>query len=321
MKGVFRLTYPESLRLRIKDMETRPDIDTLGLFEARYLAFLATIANLRPRLHRYCARMTGSLADGEDVMQEALFEAYRKLDSFDDGRALSPWLFRIAHNRCVDFLRRRDVRHKAELAAAEPDAMTPSDPLGHSLDRAVERLVINLPPKERACVLLKDVLDYSLEEIAELVDSTVGGVKAALNRGRVKLATLRDDAPAAKAAASPQTLELLRLYVERFNKRDWDGVRQLTSADARLRVADCFAGRLADSPYFVEYERPIVPWRMTLGEVDGETVVVILRDDLAVPTPFSFVRIDVAGGFIVRIADYIKCPWVLEAAVSVTTHA
>jgi RNA polymerase sigma-70 factor (ECF subfamily) len=301
-------------------MEIEPDIDTLGLFEARYTAFLATIANLRPRLHRYCARMTGSLSDGEDVMQEALFEAYRKLDSFDDSRALSPWLFRIAHNRCIDFLRRRDVRQKAEAAAAEPVSIAPIDPPGLPLHRAVECLVINLPPKERACVLLKDVLDYSLEEIAELVDSTTGGVKAALNRGRAKLATLRDDAPAAKATASPQTTELLRLYVERFNKRDWDGVRSLTSADARLRVADCFAGRLADSPYFVEYERPIIPWRMALGEVDGETVVVVLRNDLAVPTPFSFVRLDVAGRCIVRIADYIKCPWVIEAATSVTTR-
>src|SRR5579863_2734898 len=98
-------------------MDTSSDLDTLGLFEARYTAFLETIHHLRPRLHRYCARMTGSVLDGEDVMQEAVFEAYRKLDTFDESRALSPWLFRIAHNRCIDFLRRRKVRKQTEAAA------------------------------------------------------------------------------------------------------------------------------------------------------------------------------------------------------------
>ena len=56
-------------------------------------------------------------------MQEALFEAYRKLDKFDDSRPIKPWLFRIAHNRCIDFLRRRGVRHEAETAAATPEAI------------------------------------------------------------------------------------------------------------------------------------------------------------------------------------------------------
>src|SRR5580698_8767680 len=102
-------------------MDTQTDFDARGLFEARNAAFLETIAHLRPRLHRYCARMTGSAMDGEDVMQEALFEAYRKLDSYDDSRALNPWLFRIAHNRCIDFLRRRAVRQEAEAAAVAPD--------------------------------------------------------------------------------------------------------------------------------------------------------------------------------------------------------
>src|ERR1051326_615233 len=136
-----------------------------GPVDARYLAFLEAISTLRPALHRYCARMTGSVMDGEDVVQEALFEAYRKLDLFDQNRPLSPWLFRIAHNRCIDFLRRRGVREEAELAAMEPDLVAPPDPTGPDLGRAVERLVLTLPPKERACVLLKDVFDYSLEEI------------------------------------------------------------------------------------------------------------------------------------------------------------
>jgi len=300
-------------------MEARIDLDSAGLFEARYRAFLATVTHLRPKLHRYCARMTGSLLDGEDVMQEALFEAYGKLDLFDPDRALAPWLFGIAHHRCVDFLRRREVRVKTE-SAAEPDTSEPDDPLPASLDHAVERLVTGLLPKERACVLLKDVFGHSLEEIAPLVNSTVGGVKAALHRGRAKLAVLRDE-PASAPGAARETVELLRAYVERFNRRDWDGVRTLTSADARLRVADCFAGRLADSPYFLEYEHqttpPIIPWRMAVGEVDGEAAVIILRDEADGLTPFSVIRIDVADGRIVRIVDFIKCPWVLQAAASV----
>jgi len=63
-----------------------------GLFEARYLAFLETVRDLRPKLHKYCARKTGSVLDGEDVVQDALFHAYRKLDSFDDSRPRAPWL-------------------------------------------------------------------------------------------------------------------------------------------------------------------------------------------------------------------------------------
>src|SRR5260370_4040965 len=159
------------------------DMDYLnqsGPFEARYLAFLETITQLRPSLHRYCSRMTGSVMDGEDVVQEALFEAYRKLDKFDDSRPLKPWLFRIAHNRCIDFVRKRGVRVEAETAAMVPDAVEPADRALLGPGRAVEHLVTSLPPKERACVLLKDVFDYSLYEIAELVDSTVCAVQAAL---------------------------------------------------------------------------------------------------------------------------------------------
>jgi RNA polymerase sigma-70 factor (ECF subfamily) len=284
-----------------------------GLFEPRRLAFIESIADLRPRMHRYCTRMTGSALDGEDVMQEAIFEAYLKLGSFDAARPLGPWLLRIAHNRCIDFLRRRRTRREAEAEAAASALIEPSEAAGRGVDRAIERLVIALPPKERACVLLKDVLDYSLEEIADLVESTTGGVKAALNRGRGKLATLTD-ARSAKRKASEAELTILRLYVDRFNRRDWQGVRELASADARLTVADCFVGRLADSPYFVEYERPIVAWRMALGEADGETVVVILRDDPEGAVPFSAIRIGISADRITSITDYIKCSWILETA-------
>jgi RNA polymerase sigma-70 factor (ECF subfamily) len=161
----------------------RPD-HVPGRLDGRYLAFLETVGQLRPKLHRYCARMTGSTLDGEDVVQDALFDGYRRLDTYDDSRPIGPWLFRIAHNRCIDFLRKRDVRTQAEDAVAEPAITEMADPPGPALGRAVEHLVHHLPPKERASVLLKDVLDYTLEEIADLTESTPGGVKAALHRGR-----------------------------------------------------------------------------------------------------------------------------------------
>lgn len=286
-----------------------------GLFDVRYSAFLETVTHLRRPLHRYCARMTGSVMDGEDVMQEALFEAYRKLDQLDDTGALRSWLFRIAHHRCIDFLRRRRARREAEEGFADDGVIWPVEPAGRGANRAIEHLVLNLPPKERACLLLKDVFDYSLDEIAELVDSTVGGVKAALSRGRAKIAALPppSNASAAGRTRDPALSSILTRYVELFNRRDWDGVRALTSADARLRVSDCFDGLLSESPYFVEFERAELAWRIEVSAVDGEPVLIVSfrRDDHW--RPQYPVRIETDGSAITAISDYHACPWILES--------
>src|ERR1700730_6813188 len=119
-------------------MDDPHDTEAAGPFEARYPAFLETITQLWPRLHRYCARMTGSVLDGEDVVQDALFEAYLKLDQYDDRSPLAPWLFRIAYNRCIDFLRSRGVLVEAESTAMNPDFVMPADPPVLGVGRAVE---------------------------------------------------------------------------------------------------------------------------------------------------------------------------------------
>lgn len=310
-----------------------PPTNGAGEFDARYLAFLETITHLRPKLHRYCARMLGSVLDGEDVVQETLFQAYRKLETFDGLRPLAPWLFRIAHNHCIDFLRRRGVRVEAEAAAAvEADAVVQPELPQPAIGPAVEHLVLTLPPKERACVLLKDVFDYPLEEIAELVDSTVGGVKAALNRGRTKLAaapspmrTARQDNADEKRNINEQTRRVLELYVQRFNARDWDGVRSLIAADARVRVADRVSLRacpefrqapiasLGDAPYFGRYARMPVAWRLVVTEVDGEPAILRLNRSGDGWVPFSLIRLEIADDGIKEIVDYSHCPWVIEA--------
>ncbi len=284
-----------------------------GKFDVRYVAFLETISPLRPRLHRYCARMTGSVTDGEDVVQDALFRAYRSLETWDDRRPLAPWIFRIAHNQCIDFLRSRGVRVEAEAEAAAPDFVEPADVVGSAIGPAIEHLVLNLPPRERACVLLKDVFDYSLEEIGELVDSTVGGVKAALNRGRSKLALSKGREPAPRDA-KPEQRQMLQLYVDRFNSRDWDGLLELISADARLLVADRFAGKLTEAGYFGVYSRMKQAWRLTTGDLDGNPVALLLNLHDGNWTIEGIVRLEfTAEGRIDRISDYQHCPWTLTA--------
>jgi RNA polymerase sigma-70 factor, ECF subfamily len=111
---------------------------------------------------------------------------------------------------------------------------------------------------------------------------------------------------------------VMKLYVERFNRRDWDGVRELISADARLHVADKFSGRLAEAPYFSNWGRLPMPWRLAMGEVDGEAVVVILQRGPDTWTPYSVVHMNVIGDQIHEIVDYVHCPWVLQDASAVT---
>ena len=257
--------------------------------------------------------------DGEDIVQEALFEAYRKLDSFDDSRALTPWLFRIAHNRCIDFLRKQKVRTEAEAEAVAdmPEFALPQEPQGHDVAQAVEYLVQVLPPRERACILLKDVFEYSLEEVADFLGSTTGAVKAALNRGRAKLAI----APSRTLLAAAKTQEqssTLREYVTRFNRRDWDGVRDLIRADATVLVADRFSGQVGESPYFGNYERWPASWRLAPGRVDGEPAIIVLTSGVDTWTPHSVIQVSLTGDRIASIADYGHCAWVLAHARTIT---
>jgi RNA polymerase sigma factor (sigma-70 family) len=172
-------------------------------------AELLTLAGeLRPELHRYCARLMGSVIDGEDVVQDTLARALVALEELDEMPPLRPWLFRIAHNRALDLLRGRAVRAAEPIEAAhevaDPESPDPVEILmrREAVETAVSRFA-ELPTAQRSVVILKDVLDQSLEEIAAMLDLTVNAVKAHLARGRARLKATNAQAPAQRAPRPP----------------------------------------------------------------------------------------------------------------------
>ena len=149
--------------------------------------FDTLVADVRPQLLRYCARMTGSAVDGEDIVQEALAKVYFRLPQLGHVENLRAWLFRVAHNKALDYLRRYDVRF-GETLEGELPAQTEDSPLAAAevAEWGLSHFV-RLTALQRSCVILKDVLSYQLEEISEILGAKLGTVRSRIHRGRAML--------------------------------------------------------------------------------------------------------------------------------------
>ena len=179
--------------------------------------FLGMVEALRPELHRYCARLTGSVIEGEDIVQDALAKAFYALSLQAEVPPLRPWLFRIAHNQALDFLKSHgrkltEVRDDLDDVAGFEDKPDPA------VVRAALARFLTLPMPQRSAVILKDVLGHSLEETAETMDTTVMAVKAALVRARAKLLAMEretDERRAEPTAAARARSRSLRVAIQR----------------------------------------------------------------------------------------------------------
>ena len=283
-----------------------PD-DIIGVLEQGRRQFLAIVDHVRPELHRYCTRMTGSVADGEDVVQETLARACYELSQLQELPALRPWLFRIAHNRAIDHWRHEAYRvtepldaaiEMADEAAHEPDNVLARN----QAVRAAISCFLELAPAQRGCVILKDVLDHSIDEIAVELNLSVPAVKAALHRGRAALQRLTDASPPAPRAR--EISPALRRYASLFNAHDWDGVRSLLADDVRLDLVSRrkAAGRREVGTYFSNYERA-ADWQLMPAWLDGREVLAVLTDSRA-SSPRYFIELGWQGGRVTAIRDF-----------------
>jgi RNA polymerase sigma-70 factor, ECF subfamily len=285
---------------------------------------MATAVNLeehRAALTGHCYRMLGSVVDAEDAVQETMLRAWRSLGRFEGRASLRTWLHRIATNVCLDALSDR-TRRARPLEDGPPG--TVDDPLierprSHWLEPVPDALVLpadadpgelailrqsirlafvaalqHLPPRQRAALLLTEVLGWSAAEVAEGLDTTVAAVNSALQRARATLRAL--DVHPEPAALSDAQSTLLDRYVEAFERYDVDALTMLLHEDATLsmppyslwlrgreaiaawllgRGCGCRGSRLlptaaCGSPAFGQYrEGGRQPWALVVLDVDG----------------------------------------------------
>ncbi|MFK4225247.1 sigma-70 family RNA polymerase sigma factor [Streptomyces sp. NPDC019890] len=241
----------------------------------------------RRELTGYCYRMLGSAFEAEDAVQDTMVRAWRSFDKFEGRSSLRSWLYRIATNVCLDMLnagnrraRPMDLTSPTPVAQAQlnarpeitwlepvPDGrVLPSvaDPAETAVERETIRLAFvaalqHLPPKQRAVLILREVLAWKASEVAELLATSVASVNSALQRAR---ATLAESEPAAADAADPlddEQKKLLDRYVAAFEGYDMKALTALLHEDATMSMP----------PYdlWLRGHDDIVGWMLGVGEV------------------------------------------------------
>jgi RNA polymerase sigma-70 factor, ECF subfamily len=222
--------------------------------------FEQLLENHRLELTGYCYRMLGSAADAEDAVQDAIARAWQAADRFEGRSSVRTWLYRIATNVCLDVLRGRqrralpmDLVPSSTVATAElvalpdgrwlepvPDGRVippDTDPAERVVARETLRLAFvaalqHLPPRQRATLVLFDVLKWSAGEVAELLDTTVPAVNSALQRARATLSERPSVASAPKDPLDAEQRDLLERYLDAFERYDMAALTSLLHEDA-----------------------------------------------------------------------------------------
>ena len=288
----------------VPEASTAADIDRL-------------LAQMRPKLHRYCARMVGSVIDGEDVLQDTLIKAVESFASAGPIGNPEGWLFRIAHNTALDFLRRRN-RQQALQSAEEVEMMAdPDDRLAsREIASAGLRTFMRLPVAQRSSVILMDVLGCSLQEICAVMDFTLAAVKAALHRGRKQLRELADapdDQPVRQMSQADR--DRLGAYVAHFNAREFDAIRAMISDDVRLDLVNRtrLNGKAEVSRYFGNYSKA-QDWHLAPGLVEGRPAILVFDPNEPGSAPKYFVLLQWSADKVATIRDFRHAPYIIDGA-------
>lgn len=285
-----------------------------------WCGFVDATAAHRPLLHNYCRRLAGNLWDAEDLVQDTLIRGFAHWGiahpPIRDARA---YLLRIATHLWIDTQRRRSAERRALGVAGGETATAPIEPV--SIRAAGAQLLHRLSPQERAAVVLKEAFDMSIADIAALLAASEGAVKAALHRGRDRLAAPE---PAHRPRPSP---ELLDAFIARFEARDAAGLAALMldgataenlgnsfhlgadAADGLPRFFHAVVHGHEDWPAETRYDS----MRLERREIEDDLVLLAFVARKGREALMSVFRIEESAGRIARLVSYGFCPDTIRA--------
>jgi RNA polymerase sigma-70 factor (ECF subfamily) len=286
----------------------------MSLSEQRQTEFGAQVEAYRQELGAHCYRMMGSIQDAEDMVQETFLRAWRRYETLDEASSLRAWLYAIATNACLDALKKRPKRLAPVMLGAAstlaepipqkiwepiwlepyPDALLLTGGERNPEELAIEREHITLafivalhllPPRQRAVLLLRDVLDWPASEVATFLDTTVSAVKSALHRARALMAGYYNDhhASAAGWKLDGATRRQINAYVSAWEASDGDALAQLLKDDATFSMPpipawyqgrESIRGLVSRTVFSGEAERR---WRLLPTAANGQVAFGLYR--------------------------------------------
>jgi RNA polymerase sigma-70 factor (TIGR02960 family) len=297
---------------------------------AEELAFEARVQRHRRELHIHCYRMVASFHDADDLVQETLLRAWRGRDTFDAADAeggFRAWLYRIATNVCLDFLRgtTRQVaaRSFAEVPWLEPypdrlldELHAPGTPEGAAVDKETIALgylalIQGLPPRQRAILILRDLLDWSAAETASLLETSVAAANSGLQRAReaMQASVAHGDAPASAREPTAEERTLLAAYIDAHQRADVAASVALMREDIRVTMPPhpvCYEGRAALEPLLARAFDGMGEWHLVAAWANRQPAAIsyLRRPGDAAFRAFKIDVLLVEGGLIKEVTTF-----------------
>ncbi len=282
-------------------MSSRPGNRHTGMDETRF-ADLTEAHRRELRVH--CYRLLGSTQDAEDLVQETFLRAWRGRDTYEGRASVRAWLYKIATNACLDVLDRRPelprIRSAVDIPWLTPCPESLLDDLvvsRETIELAFLTALQHLPARQRAALVLRDVLGWSARETAELLDMTVAAANSALQRARE---TMRDRLPGQRtewsAPADPAELAVVRRYMAALESGDQRKLGEMLAEDAACGQAPGAGGNMTDEPFWYQgRETLLAGWKPVLEGPDQVEFRCVRTEANHEPAVATYVRAPGSG--------------------------